>query len=467
MAPETATSASCRTCPTIELVDPNDLIPSEVNEKVYRPVDPNDPGIKKLAKDIEKNGILEPLVISSDNRVLSGNRRQAGAIIAGLSVVPVRRENISSDDPEFLKMLVSYNSQRVKSRPELLREVVIQTDSDEAYEALLEYRKQEASIAVDTMNVKNRSDRRGISDRKSDMVRAVIDVVYDNEDYWPLSDRGIHYGLLNAPPLRNTKRRGSRYKNDLKSYKDACDLLVRMRLNGEIPMNCIEDSTRPTVEWNVHANPQDFARGEIDGLLKGFRRDLQQSQAVHLEIIAEKLTVQNIIRPICGKYNIPYTIGRGYCSLPARYKIVERFRRSGKDKLVLIILGDLDCEGVDIGECLLQSVRQDFGVYNAEAVRAALNPEHVKKLKHNAQDAKSGSSRYANFVKRYGKKAFELEAVSPKRLQEILSETIDSLLDTAAFNAELEAEKEDAAFLAGLREMIQEGALEALEDYDD
>ncbi len=95
-------------------------------------------------------------------------------------------------------------------------------------------------------------------------------------------------------------------------------------------METIEDETRPTTEWNVHSNPQDFARCELDNLLKGYRRNLQQTQPLHIEIVAEKLTVQGIIRPVCGKYNIPYTIGRGYSSLPARYEMIKRFKRSGK-----------------------------------------------------------------------------------------------------------------------------------------
>ena len=462
MTAETATESRSRTCTTSEGIDPRDLLPSSVNEMVYRPVDPDDPSIRALAEDISRNGVLEPLVITLDGYILSGHRRREAAIVAGLSVVPIRRENIYSDDPEFLQILVSYNSQRVKTSPELLREVVIQTDPDEAYEALIEHREQEASVDIDTMDVGIRSNRKGISDRKSDMVRAVINVIYKQEDYWPLSDRLVHYGLLNNPPLRNTKRRGSRYRNDLKSYKDVCDLLVRMRLNGDIPMHCIEDSTRPSVEWAVHANPQDFARGELSGLLKGYRRNLQQSQPLHLEIIAEKLTVQNIIKPVCGRYNVPYTIGRGYGSLPARRKIVQRFKDSGKERLYLVVLGDLDPEGVSIGECLLQSIRQDFGVYNAQAVRSGLCPEQVNKLAHNSQEAKLTSSRYAAFVEQYGKKAYELEAVSPEELQAILAETNDSLLDADAFNAELEAEKEDAVYLAGLREIIRDDALAAL-----
>ena len=46
---------------------------------------------------------------------------------------------------------------------------------------------------------------------------------------------------------------------------------------------------------------------------------------------------------------------------------------------------------------------------------------------------------------------FELEAIQPDKLQELLRDAIDRVIDKPAFNAELDAEKSDAAFLAGVR----------------
>jgi len=237
-----------------------------------------------------------------------------------------------------------------------------------------------------------------------------------------------------------------------------------MRLCGDLPMDCISDETRPTIEWRVHSNPQDFARQEFNSLLKGYRRNLQQTQPLHIEVVAEKLTVQSIISPICAKYNIPYTIGRGYGSLPSRWEIVKRFRKSGKEKLCLIILGDFDPEGVNIGECLLQSMREDFGEENTEAVRAGLNQEHIKryKLSNNPAEAKKGSSRYKDFISRFGKDVYELEALTPKQLQKILTETIDSVLDKELFNKEIGFEKQEAAYLQTIRTKVNNDCLSLL-----
>ncbi|TKJ34629.1 MAG: chromosome partitioning protein ParB [Planctomycetes bacterium B3_Pla] len=462
---ENIATAQSQTCPTLN-IDPWDLTPSAENGKVYKPVDPEDPAIQELARDIAENGILEPLVVTIDNHILSGHRRREAAILAGLGVVPCRVENIYSDDPGFLNKLISYNAQRVKDHGEQLREVLIRTNPDEAYEQLIEYREAQAAVLAETVNVSRRKPRKKISHLKSEMVAAVVQLIDEFDEFWPLSVRQIHYLLLNNPPLRNTNRRKSRYRNNRRSYQDLCDLLTRLRLDETIPMSAIADETRPTTSWYVHANAQDFAQKEFNDLLKGYRRNLQQTQPLHIEVVAEKLTLKPFIKPICGKYNIPYTIGRGYGSLPSRWEIIQRFRRSGKERLCLIVLGDLDPEGVNIGESLLQSMREDFGEDGTEAVRAGLNPEHVQRfhLSENTAEAKTSSSRYADFVQRFGRQVYELEALGPNQLQDILTEGIDSLIDKRLFNIELEAEREDATYLQAVRKKVRDDCLSWLED---
>ena len=152
--------------------------------------------------------------------------------------------------------------------------------------------------------------------------------------YWPLSDRQIHYLMLNEPEvLRNTKLR-TRYKNDDKSYNDLTNILTRMRVHGLIRMDTIADPTRPSIEWQSYASPAPFFKKQLRDMFGGYFRDLMQSQSHHIEIVAEKLTVEPIIRSIAAEYTIPLNITRGQASLPLRYKVVQRFHESGKDSLV-------------------------------------------------------------------------------------------------------------------------------------
>lgn len=51
---------------------------------------------------------------------------------------------------------------------------------------------------------------------------------------------------------------------------------------------------------------------------------------------------------------------------------------------------------------------------------------------------------------------FELEALEPATLQQILTEAIESVIDQDFYNREVEAESNDAAFLDGVRTTVHE-----------
>src|SRR5437763_3827907 len=81
------------------------LRPSPDNEKLYRPVRTDDPEIQGLAASIRDYGVKEPLRITRDGCILSGHRRYAACLIAGVTEVPCLVDPIPSRDPGFLVLL--------------------------------------------------------------------------------------------------------------------------------------------------------------------------------------------------------------------------------------------------------------------------------------------------------------------------------------------------------------------------
>ena len=434
------------------------IFPSPENEKLYRPVDPKDLEVQALAKSILVHGVKEPLVVTEDGWILSGHRRYVAARIAGLESVPCREEPFrKDDDPDrFMVLLREYNRQRIKSFDEKLREEVISADPEEAYESLIEHRAELLAPVVDTIAIRGEKRRAAISEAKRLFLEAIQKVIKKRRKFWPLSDRQIHYAMLNAPPLIHASKPDSVYANTKQSYKALVDLVTRARLEGSVPMHAIADATRPVIVWRVHDDVQGFLRTAISEFLKGFWRDLMQSQPDHIEIVGEKNTIKSIIEPVAAKYCIPMTIGRGYCSLPPRNQIAKRFEASGKDRLVLLILSDHDPDGEEIAHSLARSLRDDFSIDNVQAVKVGLTAKQVVDFDLPPMvKAKKTSTNYSKFKKAHGDDVFELEAVEPETLQELLVAAIDSVLDIDAFNHELDQEKQDAAFLEGTRRTVQ------------
>src|SRR5262249_34323613 len=131
-----------------------------------------------------------------------------------------------------------------------------------------------------------------------------------------------------------------------------------------------------------------------------------------------------------------------------------------KKKLILLVLTDHDPEGIDIPHSFARSMRDDFGIEDKDIVliKVALTPAHVARfgLQPNNLEAKKEGARYKRFVELYGNDGYELEALAPAVLQQLLRNAIDSVLDTAAFNHEIEFEKQDAAHLGAVRRAVQE-----------
>lgn len=435
------------------------IFPSPENDDIYGPV-PEDDETRALASSLKAHGVLEPLVITADDYIVSGHRRYAAARLAGIDMLPVRRLAIRKDDEDdpdgFVRLLREHNRQRDKSNLVRLREELVDVSVDAAARRLYEVRREKAALSVPALETGHVRIRSAISPAKRPMLDAVKAVVRSRKAFWPLSDRQIHYALLNNPPLRHASKPGSTYANDRRSYGDLCDLLLRARLAGEVSMTAIADETRPVSLWDVHANPRGYVRREIDDLFGAYWRDLMQGQTNHFELIAEKNTLGTILRPIAADYAMPFTIGRGYCSLPPRHAIAERYRRSGREMLVLLFVSDFDPEGESIAESFGRSMRDDFGIHKVHPIKVALTAQQVKDFKLvPMMTAKKKSSRRAGFVRQHGESVFELEALAPEDLQKVVRQAIEAVIDRDAFTAEVEAERQDAAFLEKAKRQVR------------
>jgi hypothetical protein len=442
------------------ILDMRQITPSPGNDLIYRPASEDDPDLQALARSIAQRGVLEPLVLTLDHVILSGHRRYAAARLAGQREVPCRIESIYSFDDDFPARLVEYNKQRSKTLDEKWREEIVAADPEDSYRNLVEHRTQRAAVNAECITIEGHKSRANISQAKTPFLNAIAKVINSLKDFWPLSVRQIHYQLLNDPPLRHASKPDSIYRNDKASYKSLVDLVARARVVGTIPFEVIGDETRPVVVGDTHTGTAPFMRRELDWFLKGYRRNLQQSQPNHIEIVGEKNTVQGILKPIAEEYCIPLTSGRGFCSLPPRYEMMQRLQASGKDKLVLLVVSDFDPEGEVICHSFARSMRNDFKIRNIHLIKVALTLEQgVRFNLPQDLEAKPSSTNYKKFVAKYGTAVSELEALPPRILQSELRAAIDSVMDCAAYNAEIEAEKTDAAYLDRARRNIHRAAL--------
>jgi hypothetical protein len=299
--------------------------------------------------------------------------------------------------------------------------------------------------------------RCSISRAKEPFLSAVLRVLDEQRDYFPISVRQIHYRLLEYAPLKHASKLDSAYGNNPESYKALIDLCARGRVDGLIPWEAIDDETRPVALNGAFRSMDKFCRQEYDGFLKGYWRNLLQSQPHHIEIVSEKLTVQSILRPVAERYTMPITTMRGMGVLAPKKAILERYNASGKDKLVLLVVTDLDPAGEAIADDLVKSFRRDFGVDSVEAYKVALTfPQIAEHDLQPSMEAKVTSPTYLAFVEKHGiTDAYELEALTPEALAESLEQGIRETIDLDLYESELAQEQVDLAAIETKQEIAK------------
>jgi hypothetical protein len=416
---------------------------------------------RSLVESIKERGILEPLVISSDQVLLSGHRRLSAARYLKHVSVPVRIHDVkyrSLSQADKHLLLSEFNQQRDKSAEEKINEALVRTDPIMASEEI-KWRKLERKLSTQTvsnLDLGSRKKRHSIT--TTQFLDAVVTSIDKYKKYWPLTDRRIHYLLLNAPPLRHNKKLNSAYRNDKSSYKALTNLLTRARLTGAIPMRAIEDSTRPVQLAGGFDSVQEYIGSEMQNFLIGYRRDLQKGQPNHIEIILEKNALRTVIEEVADEYGIPLTTARGYLSLPPKAEIYERFKRSGKETLVLLMLTDFDPDGEEIAASTARSLRDDFGIPGQKiiAVKVALTVDDINENDlPSDMEAKVSSPNYKKFFTKYGaQRVVELDAAPVELLQEKLRESIEEHLDIDEFNRQQEIQADDNRQIVARREVI-------------
>ena len=169
----------------------------------------------------------------------------------------------------------------------------------------------------------------------------------------------------------------------------------------------------------------------------------------------EKNTVFPLIRRhVAYPLRVPITSLRGYGSFPAARDVADRFKRSGKDQLIVVYVSDLDPEGLDMPASWKKYLQHDFGI-EAKVFRAAVTPEQVKRFSLPADaDVKLSSSRAAKFIEEYGNQCWELDSMPEQWLVEEVTHAVQAALDVDALNRAFAREKEADVKLARIQAAV-------------
>jgi hypothetical protein len=441
------------------------------NWEIYKRPEADDQ-FPALVDSVASNGVLEPITVSSDMFILSGHRRHAAARDAydmdpmnffpavPVIVIPdIKIGPMPSD--ERIKILIAHNrGSRVKTTAESVAEAMASVDPEAAIREAKERKAKVYALAqtsTETVSAGTGSRRTNPLKQRGEFLEAV-ELILRNTKRFPITQRNIHYRLLSLAPLMSKGKRGQRYGQTGDSKGDTgklSKLLTDARSARLIDDELISDGTRPEHYFEVENSVGEYVASEVGGMFKGYFSNVHREQSAHVEILIEKNTLFDLLRiHVAQELRIPITSGRGYVSYPVGCRMRDRFKKSGKDKFVLIYVSDHDPEGIDMPSSWKAYFKIDHGI-DADVVRAAVTLEQIRKynLPPDAQ-AKVDSSRYTQYIANHGHDVWELDSMDPDDLIEEVKSACLAWMDVGILNAAMKREQEDDVKLARLNAAV-------------
>lgn len=236
-------------------------------------------------------------------------------------------------------------------------------------------------------------------------------------------------------------------KNTLRNYKKLCTILTDGRYVGLIDWDAMVDETRDLERLPRWESPQDI----LTAIADQYRIDLWENQEYRPEVWIEKDAAQIVLRPTCNEFQVPHSSCRGYGSSSAFKVAAERlegYSDAGQTPIILHV-GDHDPSGKDMTRDITDRLEEFLG-FEIEVRRLALNMNQIRRYKPPPNPAKVSDPRAKEYVREFGEDSWELDALRPNVLTELVRDEIQSLIDESEWESAKERQQEEKSLLEDL-----------------
>jgi len=254
---------------------------------------------------------------------------------------------------------------------------------------------------------------RGMAQESRDLIEAMYAAA---EAAQPITGRGVGYKLFAATLISSME--GSEMQ---RVYR----LLRMARERGDIPWEWIVDETRELEICSSWADPAAFVRT----VSRAYRRDFWQHQPQRVLIVSEKGTVRGVLAPVLEELGVGFRVMHGFSSATAVYDIAQD---CDSRPLIILYIGDYDPSGMFMSEVDLPERLAKYDGEHVRVKRIALTQAHHSLPWFPASD-KKGDTRYPWFVRNYGDRCWELDALDPNDLRALVRKAIRREIEPKAW----------------------------------
>ena len=235
-----------------------------------------------------------------------------------------------------------------------------------------------------------------------------------------LTLRQLYYQFVARDLIPNLQR----------EYNKLGSVMNDARLAGLIDWNSIEDRTRNLQALPHWTSPSSIIRSAASS----YRVDKWENQPWKVEVWIEKDALVGVLERICNSWDVPYFSCRGYTSQSEMWGAAQRLIRcSGNgQETVILHLGDHDPSGLDMTRDIQERLRLFMryeGVQPVIVKRIALNMDQISQYNPPPNPAKLSDSRAGEYVSEYGYDSWELDALEPRVIEDLIQDAVGDLVD--------------------------------------
>jgi hypothetical protein len=258
---------------------------------------------------------------------------------------------------------------------------------------------------------------------------------YERQGY-DLTLRQLYYQFVARGLIANNDR----------EYKKLGSIVNDARLAGMIDWNHIQDRTRYVRTHPWWATPGDI----IKSAAASYRVDIWDDQPEHVEVWVEKDALVGVVQVACDDLRVPYLSCRGYVSQSEMWGSAMRLRRiieSGRS-VTLLHMGDHDPSGIDMTRDIEERLSTFIYAHTRslsqfEVKRIALTMEQVEEYDPPPNPAKLTDARAEGYIARYGYESWELDALDPTTLTDLIRDNVEPYIDRALMDDALDREERE------------------------
>lgn len=243
-----------------------------------------------------------------------------------------------------------------------------------------------------------------------------------------LTVRQLYYQLVARAVVPNTEQ----------SYKRVTGIVNDAKLAGMMDWEAIEDRTREFLRRTRWSSAAQIVRASADS----FHMDMWQGQENRVFVIVEKEALAGVLDRVCREFDVPLLAARGYPSgtVLREFCVSDLADAMNATQSVQILhCGDHDPSGIDMTRDLEERIRLFTDEYGGDVTltRIALTMDQIDELKPAPNPAKTSDARFAGYQAQFGDESWELDALEPRYIDNLVREHVEGFIDDAVWQARI------------------------------